>query len=171
MTMASLFHVAAPQGTNETDGPATVARDQAPRYRRPSIAGWLAPLLLGPWPSILAVVMAYAFLGPAIPYVPRGVVAGVGLLLGALAGSVYIALVAVLDVLLLAVRLRTLPTGARGWSAMLVSPLAFLGAYVVVKPWTFWKGGPWTVLVVLAIPLVITAVTTRVLFGVRIAKR
>ena len=140
------------------------------RYRRPSIAGWLAPLLLGPWPAIVASVTAYAFWGPAVPYVPRGVVAGVGLLLGALAGSVYIALVAALDVLLLAVRLRTLPTGARGWSTMLASPLAFLLAYNVLRPWTFWKGGPWTVLFVLAIPLVVTAVATRVLFGVRIAK-
>jgi hypothetical protein len=164
--MVSLFHAAPPHRK-----PAPDSLSAGPRYRRPSIAGWLAPLLLGPWPAILAVVLAYAFLGPAVPYVPRGVVAGVGLLLGALAGSVYIALVAVLDVLLLAIRLRTLPTGARGWSAMLASPLAFLGAYVVVKPWTFWRGGPWTVVVVLAIPLVVTAIATRTLFGVRIAAK
>jgi hypothetical protein len=132
-----------------------------PTYKRPSIAGWLTPMLLGPWLSIALVVSGYAFLGPEWAYVPRWGVWGVGMLVGALMGALYIAAAALLDVVLLALRISALPNGKRAWLGALVPPLGFMASYLVIKPWSFWKGGPWTVVGSLLLPPVVAAFASR----------
>jgi hypothetical protein len=134
-----------------------------PRYRRPSIPGWITPSFLGPWLSITLIVSAYAFLGPQWSYVPRWGVWGAGMLVGSLMGVVYIAAATVVDVALLAVRLSELPNGKRAWLGALIPPLAFMATYLVIKPWNFWKGGPGAVALALLVPPIAAALLSRIL--------
>jgi len=139
-------------------------------YKRPTVGGWLTPLLLGPWLSIFAAVTLYAFLGPEWKYVSRWIIWGVGMLCGGLLGTVYVLMLALVDVALLAVRVRSFSTGKRGWLSSALSPFAFMGVYALLKPWTYWKGGPWTVVAILLVPMAITAIATRVLYGAKVQK-
>ncbi len=139
-------------------------------YRRPTVAGWLAPVMVGPWISIFLFVTAYAFLGPEWRYVPRWGIWAIGMLSGTVIGAVYVALLALVDVLLLAVKVRMFPTGKRGWLTATLSPLVFMTSYAILRPWAYWKGGPWTVVAILAVPLVVTAIGTRLLTGARVPR-
>jgi hypothetical protein len=119
-------------------------------------------MFLGPWVSILAVVSAYAFLGPEWSYLPRWSIWGIGLLIGALMGLVYTVVAAVADVALLAVKLSALPNGKRAWLSGLVPPAAFMLSYLVIKPWNYWKGGPWSVAAALLLPPIVAALASRI---------
>lgn len=123
--------------------------------------------MLAPFITISASVALYAAFGPEVPYVPRLAVGIVGLLLGGVLGMVYVAMLALLDVLFLAIRVRQLPTGKGAWLASAVSPLFFIGSYVFLKPWTYWRGGPWTVLAMVIVPMVVAAVASRLVRGSR----
>lgn len=139
-------------------------------YKRPTIAGWLTPLLLGPWVSIYGVVSAYAFMGPEWPYVPRWGVWGTGMLLGTVVGAVYILIASLLDVAFLAVRLSSLPNGARAWLGALVPPLGFMVSYLFIRPWNYWKGGPWAVVIAVFLPPIIAALASRVVFRQKVVQ-
>ena len=71
----------------------------------------------------------------------------------------------------LAVRVRAFSTGKRGWLAATLSPFVFMATYAVLRPWTYWKGGPWTVVAILLVPMVATAIGTRVLYGAKVQKK
>ncbi len=139
-------------------------------YVRPTVGGWLRPLLIAPWLSTYGAVTAYAFLGPEIPYTPRWVAWGVGMLAGSIIAFVYVLALTLIDLALLAIRVRQLPTGKGAWLAAFLSPVAFLASYTVLRPWNYWKGGPWAVVAALAIPPLVTAIATRVAFGVKLEK-
>lgn len=136
------------------------------RYLRPSIASWGAPMV-APFITITAAVALYAAFGPAIPYVPRIAVGIVGVLIGGALGMIYVGMLALIDVMLLAIRVRQLPTGKSAWATSALSPLAFLASYAVLKPWTYWRGGPWTVLAMVLVPMVVTAFASRLVRGKR----
>ena len=140
------------------------------KYVRPTIKGWVAPLLLAPWASIYAAVSLFAAFGPEFKYVNRWVVWGIGMLAGSIVAFTYMLLLALVDVLLLAVRVRQLPTGKRAWASAFASPLVFLGSYAVLEPWAYWKGGPWTVLGIVVVPMIVCAIGSRVVFGAKLEK-
>lgn len=140
------------------------------RYSRPTIKGWAAPLLIAPWASIYGAVSLFAAFGPEFTYVNRWVVWGIGMLAGTVVAFVYMLLLALIDVLLLAVRVRQLPAGKNAWLSAFASPLAFLASYAVLRPWNYWKGGPWVVLGMVVVPMVIAAIVSRVAFGSKIQK-
>ena len=139
-------------------------------YKRPTLTGWAAPLFVGPFLSMVAAVSLFAWLGPEWKYVSRWVVFGVGLAAGSIVSFVYTLLLGLIDVLLLAVRVRTLPTGKNAWLASFGSTLAFLGSYLLIKPWAMYKAGPWVVVGALVVPMLVSAIAARVLYGARVLK-
>jgi uncharacterized membrane protein YozB (DUF420 family) len=141
------------------------------RYVRPTVGGWLTPLLLGPWLSIFVAVTLYAFVGPEFKFISRWIIWAIGMLSGTVLGLTYVLLLALVDVALLAVRVRAFSTGKRGWLAATLSPFVFMATYAVLRPWTYWKGGPWTVVAILLVPMVATAIGTRVLYGAKVQKK
>jgi hypothetical protein len=145
-------------------------KDGTERYNRPTIKGWMAPLLVAPWASIYAAVSLFSAFGPEFKYVNRWVVWGIGMLAGTIVSFAYMLLLALVDILLLAIRVRQLPSGGKAWLNSFASPLAFLASYAVLRPWNYWKGGPWVVLAMVVVPMVVTAIVSRVAFGIKIQK-
>jgi hypothetical protein len=135
------------------------------RYVRPTVAGWLAPTLIAPWVSMVGAVTAFAALG--VDWGLFGKVAGwaVGMLVGSVWSFIYCLMLIVVDLLLLAVKVRTLPAGKRGWGVSLLSPLMVFGVYAVAPPYTFWPYGVWTVVGVVLAPMLVVAILTRVFAG------
>jgi hypothetical protein len=136
------------------------------RYVRPTVGGWLRPTLIAPWLTVYGAVTLGVLLG--FDYGGRaGKVAA--WLAGMLAGSVwafaFCTMLVVVDLALLAVKIRTLPAGRRGWLGAFLSPLPALAVYTVL-PWKeIALSGPWTVAGAVLIPMSIVAIMGRVLSG------
>lgn len=135
------------------------------RYVRPTIAGWLAPTLVAPFLSVYGAVTAFAYLG--VDWGLFGKVAGwtVGMVVGTVWSMAFIAMLAIVDVLLLSVKLRTLPAGGRGWLTGFLSPLMVFGIYGAAPPHTFWRYGGWGVAAAVAAPMLGVALVTRIAGG------
>lgn len=135
------------------------------RYVRPTIAGWLAPTMLAPFVSVYGAVTAFAYLG--IDWGLFGKVAGwaVGMAVGTVWTMAFIAMLAIVDVLLLAVKVRTLPAGKRGWLTGFLAPLMVFGIYGAAPPHTFWRNGAWGVVAAVALPMLGVALVTRIAGG------
>ena len=97
------------------------------RYVRPTVAGWLTPTLIAPWISVYGAVTAFAALG--VDWGLFGKIAGwaVGMLVGSVWAFVFCLMLMLVDLALLAVRVRTLPAGKRGWGTALAAPLMVFG--------------------------------------------
>ena len=139
--------------------------DRAERYVRPTVAGWLTPTLIAPWISVYGAVTAIATLG-----VERGLFGKVvgwtaGMLVGSLWAFVFCGLLLVTDLVLLGVKVRTLPVGKRGWVASFLSPLAVFAAYVAVPPYKFYAGGPWAIVAGVVVPMIFVAIGARLFAG------
>ena len=137
----------------------------AQRYVRPTVAGWLTPTLIAPFLSVYGAVTAIATLG-----IDRGVFGKVlGWALGRTVGTVwafvFCLFLIVSDLLLLGVKVRTLPAGKRGWLASFLSPLAVFGIYVFAPPYKFYAAGPWAVGAAILVPMLAVAIATRVFSG------
>lgn len=137
------------------------------RYVRPTVAGWLTPTLIAPWISVYGAVTAIAALG-----IDRGIFGkvlgwAVGMAVGTVWAFVYCTLLVVVDLLLLGVKVRTLPAGKRGWGTGLLSPLAVFALYTVAPPYRFYAQGPWAVAAAVVVPMLLVAVVSRVAFGQR----
>ena len=135
------------------------------RYVRPTIAGWLAPTMIAPWISVYGAITAFAALG--VDWGLFGKVAGwtVGMIVGSVWAAAFVAMLALVDVLLLAVKVRTLPSGSRGWATGLLSPLMVFGIYGAAPPHTFWRYGGWGVAAAVLVPMFAIALVTRVAGG------
>lgn len=135
------------------------------RYVRPTIAGWLTPTLIAPWLSVYGAVTAFAALG--VDWGLFGKIAGwaVGMLVGSVWAFVFCFMLLLVDVALLAVRVRTLPAGKRGWAGSFVAPLMVFGIYGVAPPHTFWPYGGWGVATAVIAPMAIVAFLVRVFGG------
>jgi hypothetical protein len=137
------------------------------RYVRPTVGGWLRPTLIAPWISTYGAVTAIAFLGIDKGLFGKGVAWALGMTIGSVWAFVYCLMLIVIDLMLLGVKIRTLPAGKRGWAAAFLSPLACFGAYVAVPPYKFYASGPWGVAAAVLIPMVVVAIVTRVFSGVK----
>lgn len=135
------------------------------RYVRPTVAGWLAPTLLAPWISVYGAITAYAALG--LEWGRFGKIAGwaAGMLVGSVWAFVFCAMLVAIDVMLLAVKARTLPAGRRGWLGALAAPFAVFAVYSVVPPHTFWPYGAWSVAAAVLVPMFAVALVVRVFSG------
>ena len=142
------------------------ATTQTP-YRRPSIAGWLAPTLLAPWLAMTISVAVYGALAPLHELIPRTAFVIFGLIIGALWATVYALVTALLDLALLVTRLRTLPNGLRAWLGSFLAPLAALASYAAYSPHKWYKFGPWAIVAALAVPLGVSTVAGRIRSGTK----
>ncbi len=135
------------------------------RYVRPTIAGWLTPTLIAPWISVYGAVTAFALLG--VDWGLFGKIAGwaVGMLVGSVWAFAFCFMLILVDLALLAVRVRTLPAGKRGWGASLLAPLMVFGIYGVAPPHTFWPYGGWGVAAAVLAPMALVAIFMRVFAG------
>ena len=141
------------------------------RYVRPTVGGWLGPALIAPWLSTYAAVSLYAAFAPE-GWLPRWATWAALLAFGTVFAGAYVLVSLLVDVLLLAIRQRVLPTGAPAWKMSLASPVLVLGSYLFVKPHTFWRSGPWAVAAAAVLPLVVGVLLTRVFGGSKVhAKR
>lgn len=135
------------------------------RYVRPTVGGWLLPTVVGPWIGVYGAVTAIAALG-----IDRGIFGKViGWILGMALGSVwafaYVLLLLSVDLLLLAMRVRTLPVGRRGWASSALSPLLVLPAYWLAPPYAFYTYGVLGVAIAVIAPMVLVALGVRVVGG------
>ena len=137
------------------------------KYVRPTVGGWLRPTLIAPWLSTYAAVTAIALLG--IDYGPwgKGLAWFAGMAIGSVWAFVYCTMLVVTDLLLLGVKVRTLPAGKRGWGAAFLSPLPVFAAYFVMPPYKFYAYGPWAVAGAVLAPMVVVAIASRVLSGIK----
>jgi hypothetical protein len=137
------------------------------RYVRPTIAGWLTPTLIAPWISVYTAVTAFALLG--VDWGPVWKIAGwaAGMLVGSVWAFAFCTLLVVIDLALLAIRVRTLPAGKRGWLASFAAPLLVFGIYGVAPPHTFWHYGAWGVVAAVLAPMAIVALAFRIATGAK----
>lgn len=136
------------------------------RYVRPTIGGWLRPTLIAPWLSTYATVSLYAMFAPE-GWLPRWATWAMLMALGTAFAGAYVLVTVVVDVALLAIRQRVLPAGAPGWKMSLASPVLVLASYLLVKPHTYWRTGPWGVALAIFAPMIVGAIVTRVVAGQR----
>jgi hypothetical protein len=141
------------------------------RYVRPTVAGWLAPLMVGPWVSTYGAVSLYAAFGPDHEYVNRWVKWVVGMGFGTLYAAFFVLALAIVDVLLLSLRQRVLPTGRNAWLMATGTPLAGIASYVFMSPLKFYKYGPWAVAAAIVLPVVLSSFTVRIAAGQKISKQ
>lgn len=133
-------------------------------YRRPQIASWLVPASVGPFVAAYVAAVITAFLGPVDGHL-RWVVLVIGLAVATLWASLYVLLSTLLDVGLLAIKVRTLPTGKIGWLQSVAAPGASIGSYAIIQPHKWLTLGPWAVAIALAAPPLVAILGTRVFFG------
>lgn len=138
------------------------------KYVRPTVAGWLTPLLLGPWIGSYAFVSAWSWLGPQYPYVPRMAAFIVGLTVATIYSLTFVIAQALLDVALLTVRLRALPTGKRAWLVAILSPVVPLLVSTLTMKRALWSLNPWVIVATLAAPFCVTLLATRIAFGEKV---
>ncbi len=135
------------------------------RYVRPSIAGWLLPTTIGTFVAAYGAISLYAALGPLPDLLPRSVFWVVGMAIATGWALVFVLLQSLVDLALLAVRLRTLANGKRAWLSSIVAPLLPILSYAAYSPHKWWKMGPWAVLGAVLIPMVVSAIAVRVVAG------
>jgi hypothetical protein len=136
------------------------------KYVRPTVGGWLRPTLIAPWITTYGAVTAGVLLGFEWGG-KAGKIAALtaGLLAGSVWSFVFCTFLVLIDLALLAVKIRTLPAGRRGWMAAFLSPLPALAVYTVL-PWKqLALSGPWTVAGAILIPMAIVAIFSRVISG------
>ena len=135
------------------------------KYVRPSIAGWLLSTTLGTFVSAYAATSLYAAFGPLPDLVPRTVFWVVGMAVATGWALVFVLLQSVIDLALLAVRVRTLANGKAAWLSAIIAPLLPLATYAAYSPHKWWKLGPWAVVIAVLVPMVFSAVAVRVALG------
>lgn len=135
------------------------------RYVRPSIAGWLLPTTVGTFVSAYAAISAYAAVGPLPDLVPRVAFWIVGMAVATGWALVYVLIQSLVDLALLAIRVRTLSNGKAAWLTALVAPLLPIATYVVYSPHKWWKMGPWAVAIAVLVPMIVSAFAIRIFAG------
>lgn len=134
---------------------------------RPTFGRWFRPLFLGTYVGSWGAAAVHAVTDPRLAWLPYvGVLKWVLYLAGfTLLAFVWIVAVALYDVLLLKLRLRTLLTGPRAWGLALLAPLV---GGVVLRLWptgfavAFW---PW--LAAAVVPTLALAFGSRFALGAR----
>lgn len=135
------------------------------RYVRPTIRGWILPTIVGPFVSVYLIVSLAALFMGDIGTIWRGVGWFAGMMFGTVWAGIYVFVLALLDVGLLVVKLRTLPIGRRAWLMALGCPAVIAMVYKVIPPYGFYGSGPWGVVLAFLAPMVLVTIIARVAFG------
>ena len=128
-----------------------------------SLTSWMGPAFLGTILSSWVSVTLFVLLGKPAPVV-HPLLTWALLVLPATGVAFGLATtMLVVDVLLLKVKMRAVPTGGPAWAMALVSPLLVGVSYWLYRPG--YHGGVGAMLVSIAGPVVLSAVVVRVAFG------
>jgi hypothetical protein len=133
---------------------------------RPSIPQWLGPVFVGPlvaawgWVTAFALLSSFGTVGKIIGWL-------IGMLAGTVWGFLYGALMATVDVGLLAMRVRTFSVGKSAWKQSLLAPSMVLGLYFAFPPMKWIVFGPWGALAMLVLPALASILVARVFWGKR----
>ena len=138
------------------------------RYERPQIGKWMVPTMLGPWLSMSTAASLYAAFGPDHRFVGRWGVWAIGMIAGALLAAVFTLVQVLVDVLLLALRQRRLPTGKAAWIMAFGAPFTVVSSYAMISPTALYKYGPWAIVGAILAPMLVAALGVRVVVGPRI---
>ncbi len=131
-------------------------------YVRPSIAGWLLPTTAGTFIASYGAVSLYAAVGPLPDLVPRVAFWIVGMAIATGWSLLFVLLQSLVDLALLAIRVRTLVNGKVAWVSALVAPLVPIATYAAYSPHKWWKLGPWAVAIAVLAPMLVSAIGVRV---------
>jgi hypothetical protein len=140
--------------------------DQA-RYVRPTVGGWLRPLILGTFITTYVSVAIHAFVFN-MGFIGPWIALAIGLLVGTAWATVYALLLGLIDLCLLWLKLRRLPVGWSGWLNAAASAFAVHVVYAIVKPHSFYKLGVWGIVAAIAVPMLVAAIGARVAGGKKI---
>jgi len=135
------------------------------RYVRPTIGGWIRPVMFGPTLGVYTAVSLYAALGPGGGIVGRWGQWALGMAVGTLVAGIYVVVLALVDVALLALRVRVLPTGRRAWAMSAGSPLLVMLSYAVSSPFSYYRYGPWAIAAAFLAPMLVVATLVRIFGG------
>lgn len=136
----------------------------AERYVRPTIAGWIFPTLIAPWIASYASVAGFLALG--VDFGKWHYAAWVvGLVFAGVFAFAYSLILMIVDLLLLAVRVRTFASGGRAWLSTMLSVPAIYGVYVAMPPHKFWHTGGWGVAAAVVVPMIVGAFALRIFAG------
>ncbi len=138
------------------------------RYERPQIGKWIFPAMVGPWLSMSTAASLYAAFGPEHRFVNRWAVWAIAMIAGALLSTVFTLVQVLVDVLLLALRQRRLPTGKAAWLMALGAPFAVASSYAFISPAQVYKYGPWAIVAAILAPMVVSAFAVRAVVGPRL---
>ena len=137
----------------------------AQKYVRPTVGGWLRPTLIAPWITVYSAVTLGVLLG--LDWGRAGKVAAwaAGMLAGSVWTFAFCLMLVLVDLSLLAVKVRTLPAGRGGWMAAFLAPLPPMAVYTLL-PWKqLSMSGPWTLAAAILIPMAIQAILVRIVSG------
>jgi hypothetical protein len=135
------------------------------RYVRPTVGGWLTPTLIAPWLSTYGAVTAITLLGIDKGLFGKAIAWTAGMVLGSVWAFTFCLLLILVDVALLAVKVRTLPAGRRGWGTALLAPLGVFAMYAAVPPHKFYPYGVWGIAAAVFVPMLLAALFSRVAWG------
>lgn len=136
------------------------------RFRRPTVGGWLRPLLAGASLGAYGSVVIHALLQGG--WWNRLITFGWGWLVTTAWLVVYLIILIATDLALLAARLRTLPVGGRAWAMAAGSTAGLYAAFWILHPISrYFTAGPWTILAAFFAPMIVLAPAMRVVFGRR----
>jgi hypothetical protein len=138
------------------------------RYERPQIGKWIVPAMFGPWLSMSTAASLYAAFGPEHRFVGPWAVWAIGMIAGTLLATVFTLIQVLVDVVLLAIRQRRLPTGKAAWIMSFGAPFAVVGSYALMSPVDLYKYGPWAIVAAILAPMIVAAFAVRVVVGPRI---
>lgn len=140
------------------------------RYVRPTVAGWLTPTLLAPW------MASYATVTALVLFHLDGIFGRVlgwtfGMVVASIWSFVYCAILVLVDLALLTMKVRTLPSGRRGWGSTLCSPIIVFVTYASVPPYKFYPAGGWAVAAAILFPMLVVAIVSRMVAGTKTLAR
>lgn len=136
------------------------------RYVRPTLGGWLRPLIFGTFLTTYLSAVLYAF-GFDVGFIGRWVALAVGLAVGTGWACTYGLLLGLVDLTLLGLRLRQLPVGWGAWANAAGSALSVHAVYALIKPHSFYKMGVWGILAAVLLPMLASALIARLAWGKR----
>jgi hypothetical protein len=140
---------------------------QQQRYVRPTVGGWLTPTLVAPWLSTYGAVTAITLLGIDKGLFGKAIAWTAGMLLGSVWAFTFCLVLVLVDIALLAVKVRTLPAGRRGWGTSLLAPLGVFATYAAVPPHKFYPYGVWGIAAAVFVPMLLAAVVSRAVGGLK----
>lgn len=136
------------------------------RFRRPTVGGWLRPLLAGAALGAYGSVLIHALVQGG--WWSRLITFGWGWLVTSAWLAVYLILLVATDLALLSARLRTLPVGGRAWAMAIGSTSLLYAAFALLHPISrYFTAGPWVILAAFLAPMIVIAPAMRIVFGRR----